>query len=163
MINLIKTTKCVILLQDFAPTSTSASKYAIKADSIAAQKVLKHITDKKELNETPKFLEPTNIRIVGHYETLDEAKFILRKLRKSVKHDEIAKNKSSDATIIIDTTSYNKDEHSFTPRYTNGISNVTHHIKELNGNTDNSFIRMLDTNTDSLLTFREWALQNEIK
>lgn len=157
MINIINTTNCVLLLQDFAITKTPA-KYAIKADHRYANKVLQHIN--KDINPG-EYLSPQNIRIMGHYETLDEAKFILRKLRKGIDHDNAQNRTTCDSVVHIDTTSFNNSEHSYTPVYTNGVSNVMHHLEELSASRVDSFIRMHTDNPESTLTFRQWVLLNE--
>lgn len=158
MINIINTTNCVILLQGFAITKTPA-KYAIKADHRYANKVLQHIN--KDINPG-EYLSPQNIRIMGHYETLDEAKFILRKLRKGIDHENAQNRTTCDSVVHIDTTSFNNSEHSYTPVYTNGVSNVTHHLEELSESKVSSFLRMHSDNPESTLTFRQWVLSNEI-
>lgn len=153
-------TNCVLLLQEFVPTITPASKYAINADSKTAPKVLTHLRKKKiEIKPTDK-LDPTNIRIIGHYEDLNEAKFILKKLRKSIDWDK----EGNDATVIIDTKSFYKSEHSYTPKYTNSVSNVMHHINDvkLRVNYYENNFEYIDLISEApSITFRDWVLKNE--
>ena len=160
MININNNTNCVLLLQEFVPTITPASKYAINADSKTAPKVLNYLRKTKVEIKPQDKLDPQNIRIVGHYEHIDEAKFILKKLRKSIDWD----SEPNDATVIIDTTTFYNSEHSYTPKYTNGVSNVMHHIKDLkNRGDDYTYWRESIHFMENLpsITFREWALQNE--
>jgi len=109
------------------------------------------------------------IREVGLYETKEEAEFIARKALKMEKSASLSaalkrnpNMKPVKLSSNIINASYNVVYVSLTkgysPRYTNGVSNVVHHLEELKESrwVDRKVVEVVDG-----LTFREWAMKRE--
>ena len=110
-------------------------------------------------------------RLIGTYESLNEANFIAHKAEKmekaSVLSSMIEKNPSKAGmkinNIVLGDVQYTVTRalsSNVTPLYTNGLSNIVHHMKE--NNPHEKRIAIKESNNNMLMSFEDFILLREI-
>ena len=114
------------------------------------------------------------IRIVGLYESKEEAEFIARKALKMEKtsvyqaalerNPEMRKTRPQDVVInasynVVYTPVHEGNHDAYSPRYSNGQSCVSIYIQEQK--EARTVDRMIKNETKEGLSFREWVMTNE--
>jgi len=116
-------------------------------------------------------VEASDVRLVGTYETYEEAKFISGKINKQVRHDNqkiyaACAQSDDDPTELLEdtTTAIKQSDLKPTPVKTNGVSNVTHHLNNLEDMRNNRFestIITLSGKAESGFTFMDFIKKQE--
>ena len=180
MINIInKSNFSVLLLQDWVYTkkpSRYENTYALCVSERTAQKLIP-VIEKREKAKKPEYrtqadnklyIVPTNIRLEGSYESEIEANYVSGKLQKALRHlNENAEFRSADWYVDVIANGKYLPSVSVTPKYTNGTSNVIHHIEWMDNNQEERFENFLQNATKQELqpqrfqTFKEFILERE--
>lgn len=110
-------------------------------------------------------------RLIGTYATLNEANFIAKKAEKMEKaailSNKLLENpkltgKLKLNDIVLGDVKYNVTaavDKVLSPRYTNGVSNVVHHMKEMNPHEKR--LEKVEQNSNSFLSFQEFVKLRE--